>query len=921
MPTLVFTGAEAAANVTPAGVKADAKKGILHRLKGVLVREPTSSVTEQGAGTYDKEKVLVARESELGGGRKAGSKEGDPSKFTIQAEAEATLIDTVQDFVLHLDNPVLAANLEPWQKDFIKQFKTNAANTSSAAYDPSRLHQYAEAFVRTNEGVIAALKIAEWKIALYQKATGAQMYEIQSHDVTHNPDIIAMGIDVEIQSPHRNPFQKLILKAGVGRTPLEKAVHDKAEADKKRPMNQKDRNYYSQARFPNPNQLRYSGALLSPGQRAYLRSVGIDVETPAVPAVPPAAAVPAIPINKDFNNAPGSGNRNASAEQVRLGKIMEDLTNARVAVYEATGKFNIDINLVDRTTGNYIGTPEQYLRVEHVATGPDAHAAIENQLRAATTEMTKKNKEVAKKAAKQVKDAKATEEKRKSDESMKFTLHLIEDKKAELSRGAPPVAPDAQKTIDANEATITAETKKADELKAAVEQGKQLPDLKKALDDAQAAIPNFAEVEMLNLPVDRAGLPQHGSVREAEAALISAMRKTKAAESKLNLLKTRQKNAQEAIGKTKGMAESLVKLVGEEFENTKDISAVQTEYDDALAEQVAAEADLNTKKALKDKFANEWQTYQQAQKALAASIRAYTDMAVRHGVPTVVADVLGIPGFHVQEADMQAVIDSAESHVKTLNQENAKLEDPSKMEREHQLAAYEELTEGVTPQDKCDAMKQRIIDIDLKKYEPLIKDMHAAGIYEEYPHVYLRALQVVFGWEITDYSKAAEFQKATKLLTPQMFLDTLDAALLQKPNPSFPPPTIKIVDPFDPALRDPVYMRHLTSKSMKAFTEKLLDDAAKGTLGQISAAEVAEREAMQVRDGSDIFVAPIIPADRNGLLQTLTQDIYHYEDVDDLARIILARHTGAVNGTAQINNADDAKAYAKEIVRMRNVVI
>jgi len=108
---------------------------------------------------------------------------------------------------------------------------------------------------------------------------------------------------------------------------------------------------------------------------------------------------------------------------------------------------------------------------------------------------------------------------------------------------------------------------------------------------------------------------------------------------------------------------------------------------------------------------------------------------------------------------------------------------------------------------------------------------------------------------------------------------------------------------------------------MKAFTEKLLDDAAKGTLGQISAAEVAEREAMQARVGSDIFVTAIVPTDRNSLIDLLVSDIYHYEDVDDLARLIFARNKGFSIGTASIRNEDDAKAYAKLIINMRNVVI
>ncbi len=918
MSTRVFTGAEAIASATPAGVKAEAKKGILHRPKAALVREPGSM--DQGTGTYDKEKVLVARESELGGGRKAGSKEGDPSKFSIQAEAEATLIDTVQDFVHHLDDPVLAANLEPWQKDFIKQFKSNAANTSNAAYDPSRLHQYAEAFVRTNEGVIAALKIAEWKIALYQKATGAQMHEIQSHEVTHNPDIIASGVDEEIATPERNLIKKIGAKIGIGLTPLEQAKRDKAKADKKRPVNQKDRNYYSRATFTNPNVLKYDGTILTQGQQAYLQSVGINAAGGATEV---------------FTNGATSGSRDASAEQVRLGQILENLTNARIAVYEATGKFNIDVNLVDGA-GNYIGTPERYLRIEHAATGANAHVAIENQLKAATAEMSKKNKEVAKAAAKRVKEAKAIEKKRKAEEaaqvkkekneqrqreSVGLTVHLIEDKKAELSRGAPEVAPDSQKTIETNGETIQVERKKADELKATVEQGKQLPDLKKAVDDAHAAIPVFAEVETLNLPVDGAGLPQPGSVRQAEADQIAARRKTTAANAKLNQLKTRQKDASDAMKGTKGMDPGALVLVQQEFIDTRDISTVQTEYDNALAAQEAAEAEYTRRKAIQDKYSGEWQGYQQAQDTLSTAIRTYTDMAVRHGVPVVVADVLGIPGFHVQEADMQVEIGNAESHIKTLNQENAKLEDPNRMGREHQLAAYEELSAVITPPEEYEKMQQRIEELTLKKKEPLIKELHVAGIYEQYPPVYLRALQVTFGWDITDYSRAADFQKATKLLTPQMFLETLDPAVLQEPNPVPPPVTIRITDPYDAQLFDPARMRALSSKNMSAFAETLLENAAKGTLGQLTPAEIAEREAMQVRDGSDIFLVPIVPADRNGLIQTLTQEIYHYEDVDDLARIIFARHAGAVNGTAQINTVDDAKAYAKEMVRMRNVVI
>lgn len=912
MATRVFTGAEVIANATPAGVKTEAKKGILHKPKAALVREPGSM--DQGAGTYDKEKVLVARESELGGGRKAGSKEGDPSKFTIQAEAEATLIDTVQDFVLHLDNPVLAANLEPWQKDFIKQFKINAANTSSAAYDPSRLHQYAEAFVRTNEGVIAALKIAEWKIALYQKATGVQMHEIQSHMVVHNPDIIASGVDEEIQTQERNILQKLFKK---GFSPLEQAKRDKAKADKKRPVNQRDRNYYTRATFTNPNVLKYDGTVLTQGQQAYLQSVGINAAGGA---------------SEYFTNGATSGSRNASAEQVRLGQILENLTNARIAVYEATGKFNIDVNLVDGG-GNYIGTPERYLRIEHTATGANAHAAIENQLRAATTEMTKKNKEVAKAAAKKVKEAKAAEKKRKSEEaaqikkekneqrkneSVGLTVHLIEDKKAELSRGAAPVAVDAQKTIDTNTETITTETKKATDLHEAIAKGKQIPDLTKAVADAKAEMPNFDQVEIINQDIDIVtGIPKPGSLQEAVENHEAAQATTAEATRKVADAKKAREDAARNLAGLKPGSDAAVRQALIDINTAAqgvDITALETAVATAQAAEKTAKREMDRRTRVQTQNADKWQAYQDAQTALETVQREYAEIIARHAVvPAVAGPVL--------ESDITTAINAAEVHIKTLQHDNEKLLDPDKLAREHQLAAYEELSAVITPPEEYQKMQQRIEELTLKKKEPLIEELHVAGIYEQYPPVYLRALQVTFGWDITDYSKAAEFQKATKLLTPQMFLDTLDPALLQEPNPAPPPATIRITDPYDPQLFDPARMRALSSKNMSAFADTLLDNASKGTLGQLTQAEIAEREAMQVRDGSDIFVAPIIPADRNALVQTLTQDIYHYEDVDDLARIIFARHAGAVNGTARINNADDAKAYAKEIVRMRNVVI
>lgn len=881
------------------------KTGGSPQLEKAIAHDPKR---EQAGTTYRSEKIIVAREAQLGGGV-----EGKANKFSIQTETESALIDTVEDFVSHLDNPVLTATLDPWQKNFIAEFKKQFGGDKGdgKSYDPSQLHEYATQYVRRTDGsgLVGALKIAEWKVAMYQMATGATIAEKQGHMVTHRPDLRSAGITAPKEVETKKAARKLLgvipwgEKDVTSPSPMASVKEAEQKASGKAPINQQDANYYYDVAYPTPNAITYNPNGLSGGQIAYLRSVGIDVAPGAV-GPPPVAGR-----SVTMTDGARTGERYASDEKNKLRDIIDRLTSARVVTYESLGKMHIELNLV--RAGAYIAEPQRFLQIEHkagTAAGATVDAAIVEQLKVATKEMEKQNKETAKKAAEEVKKAKKqTEESR--------LVRLISDKKAELSQDPPPPSEtDAQKIKENEEKAKEAVTRKA-ELEQVVAEGKKLEGLQKDLEEKRAKLgTSFALVETLNKPVDAAGNPEPGSVLESEEKYDLAQEKTKTAKERLDQAKQIQADADKnlAMQKPNANADLLARLkqLSEDAHTDYDIKTLTQEYETAKAEEATAKKEHDKRTRLQAKHETDWQAFNQAQETIDTAVKAYKTAAQKHGITgTLGTTIYGIANLDISEADLKTVIDAAEAEVKQLERENDKLKDPNKLAREHQKNVYEELEATITPPEKITEIESRATEIkDKKKEQYLVPEA-----YKDYPEVYIQTLRVIFGDGITDFQNAEEFKKATALISPEVFFTYMDQKLFTSPPP--------VTGAFDDALRHPSKMKKLSSKMLHEFVADVMEAGAQGGLGALDQATVAAIEDMQSRTPDpNIFTA--VQADRIALTQQISHDIYHFESVDDLAqRIWRQAQAGvvfAVN-TAAITTEEQAKAYAQEVARLRNI--
>ncbi|MFZ2206916.1 MAG: hypothetical protein WA061_06270 [Microgenomates group bacterium] len=896
---------------------AEIQKSASHHGKGKVAEQPKEEVRPErkAAGTiYSKEKLVVGRENAVGGG------ETGFDKFKITTEAESALIDTVQDFIFRLDNPAIDSGiLDPAQQSFIREFKKTYSDPKTHKFDESKLHEFATDFIRRPDGsgLVAGLVVAEWKIALYQKALGFHTVEKQGHRVVYRPELQSTGTDKDqVVEGQMGRVKRKILgfipfgeKDGTVDAPHTRILKSETEANSRLPANERDKNTYWDMDFyphpPNPvhapgspERIEYRFAGLTPAQVAYLKSAGIDVDAGTNAKV--------------IADGPTNGSRDASAEMIRMRQIMDRLYTGRNAVYRALGKDNIDMNLVDVSTAarGYIREPSRFLMVDHRAgtpAGADVKTAIDRRMDVVIKDMEKRNKEVAKDAAEKAKVAK------KQKESDRL-VHLIKDKKDELSKDPPPPSEEDAGKIKTNQETIDVDEVKKTELEKTMEDGKKLPILKKATDDARLALGgDFALVETINKSVDSTGAAQPGSVIEAQEQYDVAQSATEDAKDARDRARTRQQRATDTYNALKPNTHDDVRASALlEYTATRDISAEETAYTTAKSAETAARRELTKRQAIRDKFKVEWQAHQDAQHALDEAVKIYREAAAKHGVVATGLDIYGITGLSIQESDIKTVIDATDAEVKKLTHENEVLTDPNQLAREHQQQVYEEFDVSITPEQKITDIEKRASEIKDKKKEQYV----VPEAYKHYPEVYIQTLRVIFGDDITDFSRAEEFKKASRMVSPEVFFTYMQKIVTE------PPPA---VDAYDDNLRDVGKMKKLSSKILHDFVGDVMKAGAEGNLGILDPATITAIEDMQQRTAANIFIGPTTLADRNLLIGTLSKEIYHFESEDDLARLIWQRHGGGAyggalgGGTATIASEDHAKAYAREIARLRNI--
>jgi len=358
-------------------------RGMMHKMthkESKPVPQPTVDMASQ---KYQAKDIIRPRGTSLEQGRDINA------EFTVQKNTETVLAERVQNFITTMqDNELHNGPMLNWQREFIAQFQALYPNAK-----PEELKANTLAFVQTNQGLIASLKIAEWELATYQRATGVYMKDVQSHATRFHSALKTAGRAVSVAG---ESVAQRFRKAGAAQTALE--ADQKAASG--RSIREQDGNYYFRTRVgqdevrrrvwfgANPNrdaQVDFNAANLDIGQRRFLARRGLlNVDAAG---------------NITTRTITG---QDAESERQRIADLVTSISQARVDVYQATGKPNISLNTIDRNNANYVTQMQApHLRIEERAAiaGPSnaraeimrAITIINDDLRTrATAELTKR---------------------------------------------------------------------------------------------------------------------------------------------------------------------------------------------------------------------------------------------------------------------------------------------------------------------------------------------------------------------------------------------------------------------------------------------------------------------------------------------------------------------------------------------------
>jgi len=223
--------------------------------------------------------------------------------------------------------------------------------------------------------------------------------------------------------------------------------------------------------------------------------------------------------------------------------------------------------------------------------------------------------------------------------------------------------------------------------------------------------------------------------------------------------------------------------------------------------------------------------------------------------------------------------------------------------RERQVDVYEAYRDQAIP--KFDGIQSRLAHHLQGAADPVFQvDLSIAErYYTNYPPAYIRTMQIMFGVDIVMPNRAEDFAKFSKLLTPRIFVEAMTGGLMGPPvSPDYE---------YDDILAFNNPNADITRTTIDTILNMMKTKALNGTLGETDvvirgvldnidlAAAVNLTFSDPVRDAVNIgfITAPAVAA------------IYHYEDINDLARRIIDRVPGTSN--------ENAKAYAVEIDRRR----
>lgn len=173
-------------------------------------------------------------------------------------------------------------------------------------------------------------------------------------------------------------------------------------------------------------------------------------------------------------------------------------------------------------------------------------------------------------------------------------------------------------------------------------------------------------------------------------------------------------------------------------------------------------------------------------------------------------------------------------------------------------------------------------------------------IYQRFPPVYIEALQILYGPQITQPGHEDQFRSASNLITPDVL-----AAILN-PYVGGVIDNMYDLDYFDPAL-----LARLTPRVVTDMVNHLRTQVNARTLGDVDATSRADRARIQTA----AVLAPPLDATNavvNTLANTYESNVYYYRDVTDLAnQLMTLANSGVIVLPVFGGQESNAKAYAE----------
>lgn len=794
-----------------------------HGKKAAPEKKPvvTREAQERSSTTYKKADVIVVR------GREQNE------SFSVRRTTETTLANAVQEFVRVLDSPQIAkGTIAPWQKAFIDTFKQRYPN-----YDPNKLQEYALQFVQTSQGLVAALKIAEWQLATYQRATGAYIEEVRHHEVRDKSTLLVSGGDPAQEITHGNGF----------RSTLRESVRESADRDRQRERlsrffypERHDTSYYDRVNMGR-GKLTYATTGLDTAQKVYLTRLDVA--------------------GKTFTG------QEAESERLELRRIIGDITQARVDVYQVTGKMNIRMNTIDKKNTGYVAAiQEPHLLVERTAaSGGKVRAKLVAEIKAVQASV----------------QLQATEEidKAQKKDRQSQTQATVDQQITEL--GAPlegsPVESQRLAELD-----------------------QRIPQLQEMLRKAKKPAEIQGEIDALN-----AGGPPPGRIPQLETRL-NAIRPNLAQDrrdlpnkefDRDDLVRERDLRLEwirqwEVDKRATGLTAAQIAVIDGQ------IAAVKNELSTAWNGGVGINSRIQT-------ISHEINTIQKLLQE--GQGRAITDAlstaeaelgsktaeltAAEQEKAQILVEVQGlIAGTNAAnlDANIQTLLSAARAEKQGI--------ELSGLGRERQLQILRTYKEAVLtgndPDDlRTDGKRSSLEGINNRAQNIGMIPLEISADYADYPQAYLRVIQVVFGVQSVRPGSEALFARATQMIPPEKLFRIYNEAQAAKAPPG---PPLANMAALGAAVIEPCHIQQLLKDlqtealhgDLGKFSDYSSDDLVARPLATAQREIQLQFERVRTTPPRD---ATFNPADANVIAQRdiLSQAIPQYDTLEDLARRIM----------------------------------